>query len=78
MPPEYAKLSFPEALFADMKAFFEDHPEFGYRSPSEFIIEAARQRYLDLRRDARPDPNVDRRVLAGEVEKEIEERKRRP
>ena len=41
----YKTISFPKDLHATIEEFTKTHPELGYRTPTEFIIDAARRLY---------------------------------
>ena len=41
----YKTVSFPKDLHATIEEFIKAHPELGYRTPTEFIIDASRRLY---------------------------------
>lgn len=45
---EYSNIKIPRAFFEKMQRFFEDNPSYGYRNPSEFIMEAIRQKFDEI------------------------------
>lgn len=46
---DYSNIKVPEDMVDDIKKIMENHPEFGYRNPSEFVIEATRKQLIKLK-----------------------------
>lgn len=47
---DYNSVKIPTGFVEELKKFMEAHPEYGYRTHSEFIIDAARRRLEELKK----------------------------
>ena len=53
---QYRTISVPKDLMETVKKTLEEHPELGYSSVTEFIKDAIRQAFIDLKREGKLAP----------------------
>lgn len=51
MVNDYSTVKIPSGFVDEIKKFIKEHDEFGYRTHSEFIIDAARRRLELLKKE---------------------------
>ncbi|MHB1507519.1 MAG: ribbon-helix-helix domain-containing protein [Cuniculiplasma sp.] len=49
----YTTVKIPDPLLKSVEDFIQENPELGYRNRSEFIVEAIREKLMDLKKEGR-------------------------